>query len=167
MGLTISDSDLLVIRVEDGAPVDHPLTYSNFRMLFPEVSFPPTPVEDLVRPYGYAVFKYTERPKPVKFETTTDGPIEWDDTLGAFTNRWVQVPFTPEQMEAATKQQWATLYRVRNDKLAASDWTQLPDVLLTAEQVTAWREYRQALRDWPDTVTDPWNPPPFPKPPAA
>jgi hypothetical protein len=59
------------------------------------------------------------------------------------------------------------LLQQRNNKLAASDWTQMPDVPLTDEQVTAWREYRQALRDWPETVTDPWNPPPFPKPPAA
>jgi hypothetical protein len=31
--------------------------------------------------------------------------------------------------------------------LAESDWTQLPDVPLSAEQKTAWATYRQQLRD--------------------
>ncbi len=36
---------------------------------------------------------------------------------------------------------------VRNDLLAMSDWTQLPDVALTAAKVAEWATYRQALRD--------------------
>ena len=35
----------------------------------------------------------------------------------------------------------------RNQKLAASDWTNLPDSPLSTEQKSAWAEYRQALRD--------------------
>lgn len=45
----------------------------------------------------------------------------------------------------------------RNQLLTESDWTQLPDVSLTAEQKQAWIEYRQALRDFP-AVCDPTNP---------
>ena len=41
--------------------------------------------------------------------------------------------------------QWAAVRAERNAKLAASDWTQLPDVLL--ETKTQWATYRQALRD--------------------
>lgn len=41
----------------------------------------------------------------------------------------------------------------RNIRLEKSDWTQLPDVTLTAEQLIAWTTYRQTLRDFPDTVT--------------
>lgn len=37
----------------------------------------------------------------------------------------------------------------RDSLLAASDWTQLPDVELNVEQVQAWTDYRQALRDLP------------------
>jgi len=43
MGLTISDSDLLVIKVENGQPVNYPLTYSNFRLIHPQTSFPDLP----------------------------------------------------------------------------------------------------------------------------
>lgn len=37
----------------------------------------------------------------------------------------------------------------RDIRLAQSDWTQLPDVPLSAAQRTAWAHYRQALRDLP------------------
>jgi hypothetical protein len=55
----------------------------------------------------------------------------------------------------------------RNTLLSACDWTQLPDVELNQIQVTAWRNYRQELRDFPSkiNVTD-WTGPDWPTPPA-
>ena len=42
--------------------------------------------------------------------------------------------------------------RSRRDRLLfACDWTQLPDAPLTEAQRAAWRAYRQALRDVPET----------------
>jgi hypothetical protein len=38
----------------------------------------------------------------------------------------------------------------RDEKLQASDWTQLPDVPLTTEQKAEWVTYRQELRDYMD-----------------
>ncbi len=38
----------------------------------------------------------------------------------------------------------------RNARLAACDWTQMPDAPLTSEQRAAWVVYRQALRDVPE-----------------
>jgi hypothetical protein len=167
MGLTISDSDLLVIKVENGQPVNHPLTYSNFRLIFPQTSFPDLPDNYFLVDFGYAVFKYTEQPAPVQFENTTDGPIVWDTAKDAYTNTWVNTPFTPEEMEQAKQNALAGLRRMRDQKLYACDWTQLPDVTLTPEQVAAWRVYRQQLRDYMNGVTDPFNPPAWPVPPKS
>ena len=41
--------------------------------------------------------------------------------------------------------QWPVVRAERDAKLAASDWTQLPDVPLATKE--AWAVYRQALRD--------------------
>ena len=49
--------------------------------------------------------------------------------------------------------EWAAVRIERNAKLAASDWTQLPDAPVDA---AAWAEYRQALRDVTDQA-DPFN----------
>lgn len=50
---------------------------------------------------------------------------------------------------------WDRIRWVRNQKLAACDWTQLPDAALTPEEATAWENYRQDLRDIPQTYVDP------------
>lgn len=50
---------------------------------------------------------------------------------------------------------WQDLRLIRNSKLLTSDWTQIPDAPLTEEQKLAWKNYRQALRDLPENITDP------------
>lgn len=40
----------------------------------------------------------------------------------------------------------------RNNLLKQSDWTQLPDSPLAQEEKTAWKNYRQQLRDLTQTI---------------
>jgi hypothetical protein len=58
----------------------------------------------------------------------------------------------------ASRDYWAELRSLRDQKLTKCDWTQIPDAPLTEEQKTAWRTYRQALRDLPENTEDPKNP---------
>ena len=65
---------------------------------------------------------------------------------------------------AANLAQLAVVNRAtRNQLLASSDWTQMPDSPLTDEAKTSWATYRSALRDlptsegWP-SVTFPTEP---------
>ncbi len=54
-----------------------------------------------------------------------------------------------------TAQELLEAFRAERDRLlAASDWTQFADAPLTDDQREAWRIYRQALRDLPETTTD-------------
>lgn len=52
----------------------------------------------------------------------------------------------------------------RNNRLITSDWTQLVDSPVSAEEKAAWATYRQALRDlteqegFPTTITWPTKP---------
>jgi len=57
------------------------------------------------------------------------------------------VPYTPP---APT---WEQIRAQRDVLLAASDWSALPDVTLANKQ--AWLDYRQALRDIPNTFSNP------------
>lgn len=56
-------------------------------------------------------------------------------------------------------------YDFRRFLLKDSDWTQLPDVPLSAEKKAEWATYRQALRDSnpPDVMNIPFE---FPDPPS-
>jgi len=57
--------------------------------------------------------------------------------------------------------QWALVRDERNQKLQASDWTQMPDVAIPNK--TEWATYRQALRNvtnQPDPFSIVWPTPP-------
>ena len=60
--------------------------------------------------------------------------------------------------DASIEDQENILIRIeRNKKLSASDWTQVADAPLTAQQVADWATYRQTLRDLPANTPDPKN----------
>ena len=58
---------------------------------------------------------------------------------------------------------WMRLRYERSKRLAACDWTQVPDAPVDQ---TAWATYRQELRDLPSNTTDPSNPI-WPQPPGS
>ena len=67
----------------------------------------------------------------------------------------VDSPLQPQAMD--------NVRAYRDQLLQESDWTQLPDVPITAAQVQQWRVYRQALRDYPKQVNvADWSAPPWP-----
>jgi hypothetical protein len=50
---------------------------------------------------------------------------------------------------------WKAVRSERDRLLAACDWTQVADAPLTADEKTAWADYRQALRDVPQDFDSP------------
>ena len=51
-----------------------------------------------------------------------------------------------------------TLRADRDIRLTNCDWTQLPDCQLSDEAKANWATYRQRLRDFPSTFSDPYSP---------
>ena len=75
---------------------------------------------------------------------------------GAWTTRPIRPgPFyiwTEDGWTKNTTESSANIKNIRNSKLYDSDWTQLPDVPLSDSKRQEWKIYRQALRDFPDTL---------------
>lgn len=69
--------------------------------------------------------------------------------MGNLTFLWALYLDTP------TANKWHLIKQHRNSLLAKCDWTQLLDNSLTAEQRAAWADYRQSLRDLPQTYEIP------------
>jgi hypothetical protein len=92
-----------------------------------------------------------EARRVIEAEVPPDYPelVDWDVASETFV---------PSLDKAA-----ARLRAERAERLRACDWTQLPDVPKATR--LAWKPYRQALRDLPDTTTDPFAPD-WPTPPA-
>lgn len=59
--------------------------------------------------------------------------------------------------EMSDEEKWKQIKYQRDIYLQQCDWTQPPDAILSIEEKTAWQEYRQALRDIPQTFATPDN----------
>lgn len=88
--------------------------------------------------------------------------LEWNQNVseGAPVNgrqTWVVVTAPAEELQARIAIKANQVRQDREPLLTACDWTQLADAPLTTEQVQAWRDYRQALRDVSDQPGFPWT----------
>jgi hypothetical protein len=87
----------------------------------------------------------------------------WDAAKDAYTNSWVNTPFTAAEIETSKQNALASLRGHRNMMLQACDYTQLADAPLTTEKRAEWATYRQQLREYMDGVTDASTPPLWPR----
>ena len=68
--------------------------------------------------------------------------LTWLDDTPKPTKKTLDAAWEQVQLDRA----WAAVRTERDQRLAASDWTQLPDAPVDA---AAWASYRQQLRDLP------------------
>lgn len=57
--------------------------------------------------------------------------------------------------QAIKEQQWQDIRGIRNKLMSDVDHTQMPDSPISPEKKAEFAEYRQALRDIPQSFTDP------------
>lgn len=101
----------------------------------------------------------------------TVNPISTNTKLSEFPVESSSVPTTQEIELAyknflASKEKNMSIERLanvrarRNSILAASDWTQASDSPLSQQLKDKWKQYRQELRDLPDSGKPYWPTPP-------
>lgn len=73
---------------------------------------------------------------------------------GVWTQNYIVSELATDEAAAKLDAQWVAIRTERDAKLAASDWTQIADAPVDD---LVWATYRQALRDLPQTQTDPFN----------
>jgi hypothetical protein len=90
--------------------------------------------------------------KPQQPTSTALETFVWDSQ----SRRWLGRPTATALAQSVRAE--------RASRLAASDWTQLADADLTADEKAAWKAYRKALRDvteqpgFPDAIVWPVSP---------
>ena len=97
---------------------------------------------------------------------TFEEPPKTQTGQGAFWDgvKWVVMEVPPIVELEDGKPSWDDIRFMRDCRLSASDWTQLPDVSLSSEKVAEWREYRKQLRsivssfETPESVVWPSTP---------
>jgi hypothetical protein len=73
---------------------------------------------------------------------------------GVWTQNYIVTDLDGGEAAAKADAQWMIVRAERDAKLAASDWTQVADAPVDD---LVWAAYRQALRDLPQTQTNPFS----------
>lgn len=154
------------------------ITVDQFRSEHSNTSFPAVLTPEIINDFGYdpilegpqattvPPYQYSQRDGVVEvngqwFTHYIAGPVFQD-----YTDDEGVVHTAAEQYEAycfaKDVEQGKAVRDDRNQRLADSDWTQLPDAPINAQE---WAIYRQALRDITEQAGFPWEIN-WPEPPA-
>ena len=143
-------------------------TISQFKASQPNTSFPKHITTDILDSFGYdAVLNGPQADVTAPYEVSVRDGVEeiegqWftkysvGPTFVEYTDLDDVVHTVEEQLEqykARIDAQTADAARsTRNIRLAECDWTQLADQPFSTEDQAAWAEYRQGLRDVPESA---------------
>lgn len=143
----------MFIRLENGAPIGHPVNDYNFRTLFPGVSFPKYLTVSDVEPLNFGLYEYSQQPSLAKYEKLVEAtPVRSEN--GIWYQNWHVVEMNTEEKLQEDKEKAHMVRQERVFKLASCDWTQLADSPVDG---SLWLTYRQALRDVPSQNGFPWE----------
>lgn len=138
------------------------ITISQFRAQYPNTSFPKQITTDILDSYGYdPVLNGAAADVTAPYGISVRDGVE--EINGQWFTRFVAGPTFVANEEATAAEQEAA-YRAnvdaevgtsvradRDQRLAASDWTQMADSPLSFDKKAEWATYRQSLRDLPTT----------------
>ena len=130
-------------------------------VLFASTSFPASgPSEDWMADNGVVPVTYFKPYDAQSEKLVSTDPYMEDGAVYAV----VVQPLTEDDIAAKNVATIATNKAARNQKLTATDWTQLTDVPLTGDCKVEFAAYRQALRDidplnpvWPELPEEVWQ----------
>lgn len=119
----------------------HRITLSDGRSRTDTTTFTLEEIQDAGFTGPYEIPEYDEETQEVNWDSESLSWLVNDKELPP-----IYEPTEEELMEMVRMK--------RNLFLSNSDWTQLPDSSLTVEIKNKWKEYRQVLRDLPQTIDD-------------
>lgn len=123
----------------------------------PNVSFPSVPTDAQLAEWN--VYPVIDMPTPaydpLKQAVSEINP-EYDGAV--WRQMWAVRDLADYEARLVLDEALASLRSERDQRLSATDWTQLPDADLTPEKRQAWVAYRKQLRDLPENTPNPLNP---------
>jgi hypothetical protein len=122
------------------------LRKDNFNVSFPKVLDDAT----LAR---FSVVRVASTPRP-EYDYTKDFNVTVEQVDGAWVEKWIATDVSAEEIASRTADEANNIRAERDQRLSASDWTQVADAPVNQ---ASWATYRQALRDMPAQAGFPWN----------
>ena len=140
--------------IENGAVAQYPYTTGDLKRANPQTSFPSQISDASLLEYGVHRVFFATQPEVTDTQVLEEGTPVFSTEDQRWTQTFAVRDMSAEEVASRNDAQAAQVRAARNEKLAASDWTQLADS--TADKA-AWATYRQALRDITAQAGFPWT----------
>lgn len=141
-------------QLVNGTVVQYPLSLHDVQKLCPATSFPYDVQAEDLKEHGFTRVENSAQPSyDYKSFRLLEGKPE--ERNGIWRQTWLLVPLSPEEKASVNNAQESFIRKQRNEKLADSDWTQLPDS--PNKDAALWAAYRQDLRDITGQEGFPWE----------
>lgn len=125
------------------------ITVGDYHALFPNTSFTPEgPSDEFLAQHSAKKLNRFKAHDSLTQKLVQVAP--YDD--GEFVSVVQVESLTAEEIQSAKDSALANIRGQRDRLLAACDWTQLPDA--PSAKKADWATYRQALRDFPASISD-------------
>ena len=132
----------MYVKIIDGAVAAYPYSADALKADNPNVSFPVELTDEMLADFNAAIVRETAEPTVDYTQNIVEGvPVLQN---GVWVQAWDISDASDTEVAARVDAQWSLVRDERNTKLAACDWTQLPDAPVDA---APWAAYRQELRD--------------------
>lgn len=128
------------------------MTESEFRAAHPNTSFPQQLTVELLDGFDADPVLNGAQPSAGRYQTVARDGVE--EVNGKWFTKFVLVDMDADAIAAVDAQASASVRSTRDEKLKATDWTQVDDAPVDK---AAWATYRQVLRDIPAQTGFPWD----------
>lgn len=150
------EPNMYVLTNGEGKVLQYPYHPDMLRYAHPNVSFPAQMTDTQLAEWN--VFEVAQTPIPT-YNSLTHKITNADPVYnGGWQQHWTVTAMDDGEAQQAKDEAISALRAERNARLDACDWTQMPDVQLTADEKASWAKYRQSLRDLPANTDNPANP---------
>jgi hypothetical protein len=132
------------------------ITDAQLRAELPNTSLPKVLTPSILSDLGYD--PVLEGPQPVlvpPYQTSARNGIY--ESGGQWFTKYIAIEPDEDGKAAMDAAQAERIRTDRNQRLAASDWTQVPDAVNAGISIDAWASYRQQLRDVTAQPGFPWD----------
>ncbi len=146
-----NDAKQLVIQIEKSEPINHPLTYSNFLLLYPDCPVEETPTNEIISHYGFEVFVSSPRPEISIFMKNVSQNDFYTKVNGVWTKLWSLEFYSDEEIICI---KW-DLIKLQQQVHIARCNNILNNPEVSEEEKTLWEIYKNSVCTIEDRYDDP------------
>ncbi len=128
------------------------MTESEFRAAHPNTSFPQQLIVELLDGFDADPVLNGAQPSAGRYQTVARDNVE--EVNGKWFTKFILIDMDDEAKTIVDENQAKSIRSTRDEKLKATDWTQVDDAPVNK---AVWATYRQALRDVPAQAGFPYD----------